>query len=150
MMISTNYAVAAGCIVFLFVIFFAERVLFGLAAYHDARSKENPDALIWGLVVGFIGVIPGIVYLCVRNTSRRLTACKNCGFLHDAADLCCPRCGACTEGMQNQAEDPYAPVMAHQAKREFIAAAILVGVVAFILISLLFTFFVGASVGFMW
>ncbi len=78
----------------------AARVLFALAVYYDARSKYNTDALLWALLVGFVGLIPGIVYLCIRNTVKNYVVCQNCGVSHFSVEPVCPRCGA---------PNPYAP-----------------------------------------
>lgn len=104
----------------------AQRVLFALAAYHDACSKSNPDAVMWGLLIGFLGFIPGIIYLCVRNSSRRFTICSNCGCSHYAYDINCPRCGAPN---QNPLEsmNPFAAQQAHRAKGMLTAAIIMIG-----------------------
>ena len=58
----------------------AAQVLLGLATYNDAKARGNSDPAMWGLLVGILGWIPGIVYLCVRNhRANRLMACPQCG-----------------------------------------------------------------------
>lgn len=104
----------------------AERVLLGFAAYHDARAKSNPDAAMWGLLVGFLGLIPGIIYLCIRNSSRTFTVCTSCGCTHAAADMNCPKCGA-PNPASSQYVNPFAEQQAHRAKVEFIIALVLIG-----------------------
>ena len=53
----------------------AAQVLLGLATYNDAKARGNSDPAMWGLLVGILGWIPGIVYLCVRNhRANRLMA----------------------------------------------------------------------------
>nr|WP_319489563.1 hypothetical protein [uncultured Caproiciproducens sp.] len=106
----------------------ASRVLFALAAYHDACAKSNPDAVMWGLLIGFLGLIPGIIYLCVRNSSRSFVACPNCGFRHYFYDMNCPRCGAPNQNSTQNA-NPMAAQQAHRAKVLFIIAIVLTGVV---------------------
>ena len=104
------------------------RVLFGLAAYYDANAKLNPDAVMWGLLIGFLGLIPGIIYLCVRNSSRSFTVCPNCGLKHYFYDMNCPRCGA-PNHVPAQYNNPMAAQQAHRAKVLLIVALVLIGVV---------------------
>lgn len=104
------------------------RVLFGLAAYYDANAKLNPDAVMWGLLIGFLGLIPGIIYLCVRNSSRSFTVCPNCGLRHYFYDMNCPRCGA-PNHVPAQYNNPMAAQQAHRAKVLLIVALVLIGVV---------------------
>lgn len=118
--------IAAICLISLAGV--AERVLLGLAAYNDARSKSNPDAVMWGLLVGFLGLIPGIIYLCIRNTVRNYTICPNCGCSHLASDFNCPRCSA-PNPYCGQNLNPLAARQAHQAKVQFTIAMVLVGVI---------------------
>ncbi len=108
----------------------AERVLLGVAAYNDARSKSNQDAVMWGLLIGFLGLIPGIIYLCIRNKAHVYTVCTNCGFGHPVTDANCPKCGAPNQ-LAAQYANPFAAAQAHRAKILFIIAMILL---AFILI----------------
>lgn len=95
--------------------FLAGRIFLALAAYSDARSKSNGDALMWALLIGFIGLIPGIVYLCIRNTVRSYTVCPNCGCSHLAAEPNCPRCGT-PNPYTPQYNNPMAEQQAHQAR----------------------------------
>ena len=65
----------------------AAQVLLGLATYNDAKARGNNDPAMWGLLVGILGWIPGIVYLCLRNhRANRLMACPQCGFAHRVAE----------------------------------------------------------------
>lgn len=102
--------------------FLAERILFGMAAYHDALSKGNPDAVMWGLLIGFLGLIPGIIYLCVRGSSGRMVCCRKCGFWHRAVDPVCPMCGEPNPAAQ--AMPLYSGMYASRAKKELVAAVI--------------------------
>ena len=71
----------------------AAQVLLGLATYNDAKARGNNDPVMWGLLVGFLGWIPGIVYLCLRNNNaNRLMTCPQCGFVHRVAEPFCPQC----------------------------------------------------------
>ncbi len=103
----------------------AARVLFALAAYNDACAKANPDALMWGLLIGFLGLIPGIIYLCIRNSSRNDIVCPNCGFSHYFYDAVCPRCGAPNQLPQNG--NPLAGQQVRRTKRFLTIAVALTG-----------------------
>ena len=110
----------------LFLLWISMKILFALAAYHDALSKGNRDAVMWGLLIGFLGLIPGIVYLCVRNSVSTQVRCRNCGALYGSWYQFCPACG---EKNNNPAPTfgPYAEVYEQKAKRELIAGIILAG-----------------------
>ena len=62
----------------------AGQVLLALATWNDARAHNNRYALVWALLVGFVGWIPGIIYLCLRQ--------KMAGSVFP--QLFCPRCRA--------------------------------------------------------
>lgn len=126
--------IALALMLLLFLLYLTEHVLFALAAYHDAQAQGNPDALIWGLAVGFLGLIPGIVYLCVRSSGRRVVRCANCGFPHDASDFCCPKCGEKNPAAAQA--NPYEQALAARAKKE------MVGGIAVIAVGILLTIFV--------
>lgn len=111
----------------------AARILFGLAAYNDAMSKNNQEAVMWGLLIGFLGLIPGIIYLCIRNSQQRSVCCPKCGYWHRPFDPVCPRCGQPTQPMQ-QPMNPYMQVYASKAKKQLIAALICLGSVIVIAI----------------
>lgn len=114
--------------VFVFLLFLlAVHILLGLAAYHDAQAKGNRDALLWGLLIGFLGLVPGIVYLCVRNSARPLVCCPGCGLWHRPEEAFCPRCGRPADAAPPQA-NPYAAVLEQKARRELVAAAVCFGV----------------------
>ena len=73
----------------------AGSVLFGCAVYNDAKSKWNDNATMWGVLVGILGLIPGIIYLCVRNEPlKRIYVCHNCGWGNPLSARQCGHCGA--------------------------------------------------------
>lgn len=70
-------------------------VMVGLAVYNDAKSKMSLNAVMWAMLVGSLGWIPGIVYLCVRNKPlERIYACYSCGWGNPLSARQCRRCGA--------------------------------------------------------
>ena len=107
-------------------------VMVGLAVYNDAKSKMSLNAVMWAMLVGILGWIPGIVYLCVRNNrANRLMACPQCGFTHRVAEPFCPQCH-----VQNPYSAPFQnPLAAQQAHR---AKLLLIwGIVAYVAVILL-------------
>ena len=70
-------------------------VMVGLAVYNDAKSKMSLNAVMWAMLVGILGWIPGIVYLCVRNKPlERIYACYSCGWGNPLSAQQCGHCGA--------------------------------------------------------
>ena len=97
-------------IVFVCLAGVAAQVLLGLATYNDAKARGNNDPVMWGLLVGILGWIPGIVYLCLRNNNaNRLMTCPQCGFVHRVAEPFCPQCR-----VQNPYSAPFQNPLAHQ------------------------------------
>lgn len=127
------------------VAFVAERVLFGMAAYHDALSKGNQDAVMWGLLIGFLGLIPGIIYLCMRGSSGSMVCCRKCGFWHRAADPVCPMCGEPNPAAQ--AMPLYSGMYASRAKKELVAAVICIA--AAVAVSIIGTIILAANAAFL-
>lgn len=93
----------------------AERVLFALAAYYDAKAMNNQEALMWALLIGFLGFIPAIIYLVIRSSGKGYVLCPTCGLSHRSSDFACPRCGAPTPA-PSQNINPLAAEQAHRAK----------------------------------
>lgn len=102
--------------IFVCIVGIAAQVLLGLAAYNDAKARGNSDPVMWGLLVGILGWIPGIVYLCVRNNSaNRLMTCPQCGCAHRVAEAFCPQCRV-PNPYSVPFQNPLAPQQAHRAK----------------------------------
>ena len=121
--------------VFVFLlVFLAVRVLLAMAAYHDAQAKGSPEALMWALLIGFLGLIPGIIYLCVRNSVRPMVCCPGCGLWRRPEEAFCPRCGR-PSGIAQQQANPYSAVLEERAKKELIAAAVCFGIGCLLLIA---------------
>lgn len=107
----------------------AVHVLFAVAAYNDARSKMNQNALMWALLIGFLGAIPGIIYLCVRNNPvQEFVTCMKCGATYHGAYMNCPRCGE-PNSFNLQYLNPFAEQQRNRARVLCIVAAILIGLV---------------------
>lgn len=127
---SSAFSVAMGIISLISILALlgvAQRVLFAFAAYYDSRSKCNKDAVMWALLIGFLGLIPEVIYLCVRNSGENYSICANCGLNHSAYDTNCPRCGAPNQNTPH-IMNPFAAKQAHKAKILLITALGLIGV----------------------
>ena len=79
--------------IFLVIAAILAQIFLGLAVYHDAKSKGNSSAGMWGVLTGVFGWIPAIIYLCVRSSaSQRIIQCTTCGFAIPASAPGCPNC----------------------------------------------------------
>ena len=111
-------------IVFVCLAGVAAQVLLGLATYNDAKARGNNDPVMWGLLVGFLGWIPGIVYLCLRNNNaNRLMTCPQCGFVHRVAEPFCPQCRV-QNPYSAPFQNPLTQQQAHRAKMLLIWAVV--------------------------
>ena len=111
-------------IVFVCLAGVAAQVLLGLATYNDAKARGNNDPVMWGLLVGFLGWIPGIVYLCLRNNNaNRLMTCPQCGFVHRVAEPFCPQCRV-QNPYSAPFQNPLTQQQAHRAKLLLIWAVV--------------------------
>lgn len=83
------WTMVSGLIALYILVFLAAvagSVLFGCAVY---------NATMWGVLVGILGLIPGIIYLCVRNEPlKRIYVCHNCGWGNPLSARQCGHCGA--------------------------------------------------------
>lgn len=118
--------------IFFSLLCIAVQILLAFAVYNDAQAKGNTEPVMWAVLTGIFGLIPGIIYLCVRNTNRnRLIICQNCGFTHRISDFNCPQCG-----IANPFSQPFnTPLSAIQQKRanKLLIAAIIVFAVSVII-----------------
>lgn len=132
------------------LLYIAYRILLGIATYNDANSKGNTESAMWGVLVGVFGWIPGIIYLCIRNSNcNRLIICQNCGYTHRIAEPNCPQCNVVNPFSQ-QFTNPLTQIQKRRAKKMLIAA-IIVAVVAIILLTcsiLCFVFSIVNTTGF--
>ena len=77
--------------IFLVIAAILAQIFLGLAVYHDAKSKGNSSAGMWGVLTGVFGWIPAIIYLCVRSSaSQRIIQCTTCGFAIPVSAPGCP------------------------------------------------------------
>lgn len=130
-----------GAILFLSLLGLAVQILLATAVYNDAKAKGNTEPVMWAVLTGIFGLIPGIIYLCVRNNNRnRLIICPNCGFTHRIAELNCPQCGIANPFSQ-QFSNPLSEIQQKRANKLLIAA-IIVFVVSIVLSIIVVMWFV--------
>ena len=75
----------------------AGHILLAFATWNDARAKNNRYALVFALLVGLVGWIPGVIYLCVRKkmagTALPQIFCPNCRAQIAEGQNYCMYCG---------------------------------------------------------
>lgn len=81
----------------------AMMVMLGLAVFNDAKAHAGQQAVFWGILVGFFGLIPGIIYLCMRKKEVRSSiACTRCRQVYNITVPYCPVCG-----LHNRRSEPF-------------------------------------------
>lgn len=99
------------------------QLFLAMAVYQDARSHYNSNALMWALLIGFLGLIPGIVYLCIRKKiGNTPVVCPHCGLCYAPFSGACPRCSAPNPTIFM---DAYSDLMAaHKKAKTYLTVAI--------------------------
>ena len=70
------------------------QIFLALSVYNDAKAKGCASPSMWGVLTGFFGWIPAIIYLCVRNgAGQRMLPCPSCSAPILANMAHCPGCG---------------------------------------------------------
>ena len=96
--IPENFGVVMIFYVLIFLASIAAQVLFACAAYQDAKSMNNKDATMWAVLIGLLGLIPGIIYLCIRKNNNSAPSvqqiCIGCRAPIAPGTNVCPYCGA--------------------------------------------------------
>lgn len=78
--------------IFAMIIGIFTQVSLALCVHNDAKSRYIESPEMWSLLCGFLGFIPGIVYLCMRaGKTRRF--CYRCHGLSHSSNVICPYCG---------------------------------------------------------
>lgn len=143
--IATGAIWFAGAMMFFGLLCLLAQILIAIAVYNDAMAKGNSEPVMWGVLTGLFGLIPAIIYLCVRNSNRnRLIVCQNCGFTHRISELNCPQCGIANPFAQ-QFSNPLTEIHKNRAKKLLIAG-IIIWVVAFIVLIISLVWFLTAVV----
>ena len=124
-------------IVLIYLLFFGgyllTRIMLALAVFYDAKAKANEQPLMWALLVGFLGLVPGIIYLCMRkNPDSKMIYCMKCGMMHKMSLPACPQCGEINP-FAAQYHDPLVPEYAKKAKR-YLYIAIASAAIFFLLV----------------
>ena len=109
-------------VIFLIIAAILAQIFLGLAVYHDAKSKGNSNAGMWGVLTGVFGWIPAIIYSFIRNSaSHRFIQCTTCGFAIPASAPGCPNCNHANPFAQ-QFFGPFVEQSKKRAKGFLIAA----------------------------
>lgn len=94
----------------------AQRILFAIAVYFDAMANEIESPMLWTLLVGFLGLIPGLIYLfSIRKSAHMAKSESN--------------------------SSPMAEEYAKRAKQQLKAACITLGIGLFAFVLCLVVFF---------
>ena len=77
---------------FLFLIEIASGVFLGLCVYNDAQYKGVKNPSMWGLLSGFLGWIPAVIYLAMRS-QQSAKRCERCFAPLLPGAAACAACG---------------------------------------------------------
>ena len=73
----------------------AGQIFLALAVYQNAKSRGNANPGMWGVLTGFFGWIPAVIYLATRDSARnRPIVCSGCGTYFPVSWNECPKCHA--------------------------------------------------------
>ena len=96
---SNDAAGALGCLacsgglLFIPIGFLVLHIVLLIWVAKDAKARGMDNAVLWMIVVFFIGLIGLIIYLFSRPTGN-LVVCANCSNKRLQASVKCPHCGA--------------------------------------------------------
>jgi hypothetical protein len=96
---ASNAAGAAGCfacsgfVIFVVVAAIALNVAILVWVARDAKARGMDSAILWMLLVFFLGLIGLVIYLLARPQGN-MVQCPNCGNKKLQASVRCPHCGA--------------------------------------------------------
>jgi len=91
---------AAGCaacgscggLIFLIIAWFVLSIALLVWVARDAKSRGMDSAVLWMLLVLFLGLLGLVIYLFARPQGN-LVPCPNCGNKRMQASVKCPHCG---------------------------------------------------------
>lgn len=118
------------------------RVIFSLGVYKDAQGNYNQNPLMWALLVGFLGLIPLIIYFCLRKNNSYRVACPHCRNILQTPTASCPFCHNAIDPSAIPAENPAYIELRRKGKKQMIAGGILIGISYVLAIVFLVLFFV--------
>ena len=82
-----------GFVFFLIAALVALNVAILIWVARDAKARGMDNAVLWMLVVFFLGIIGLVIYLLARPQGNTIP-CPNCGNKKLQASVKCPHCGA--------------------------------------------------------
>ena len=122
--------------IFCILFFIGFQICIALAVYYDAQSKMNRNSVLWAVLCGILGLIPMIVYLCIRNNPSTIPIyCSQCGKVHYISESHCPFCHQENPYSRIEVANPQAQQQHRRAKVCLIIGVSLfaVGIVAMII-----------------
>ncbi|MCI8497765.1 MAG: zinc-ribbon domain-containing protein [Clostridiales bacterium] len=125
------------------LIMVAGDVFLGLAIYNHAKSRGDQNAVLWGLLSGFLSVIGAVIYAIVISASKKpQRICMNCGVPAPDYAPACPNCGHPLPVVSPEAFVPDAPQCKKRFKGMLIGAiaSVVLGIIVLIASILFFVF----------
>ena len=153
---SSGFAIVIIFYVLIFLFSIAAQVLLACAAYQDAKSLNNKDATMWAVLIGLLGLIPGIIYLCIRkNNSNSVSSvqqiCIGCRSPIAAGTNICPYCGAQQPPMNPYLaaglRSPEECALCHARAKKLLIAGIICFALSIISIIVMVVAIIGAAAG---
>lgn len=74
------------------ILVYAGQLFLGLAVYNDAKARNIDMATLWGVLTGFFGFIPAIIYLVLRSGNKNSIKCPRCSSQIFNGMPVCPVC----------------------------------------------------------
>ena len=122
---------------------FGLQIMLALAVFYDAKARGNSEPLMWALLVGLLGLVPGVIYLCMRDSAKnRMIVCPQCHAVHAIGLPNCPQCGVYNPYCYPFC-NPEIPMYAKKAKTFFIIAMILLAVTVIVMFVAMWIMIVG-------
>jgi len=128
-------------------------VVFSFGLYKDAEGNYNQNPLMWALLSGFLGLIPTIIYFCVRTKNSYRFACPHCRNPLQVPTPVCPFCRNAIDSSAIPPENPAYVELRRKGKNQMITGAILYGltIILTIVFTVVFSFwfaaFINAEIG---
>lgn len=88
-------AIGLGLFIMYLLFILGGQLLVGLAVYHDAKARHVDMATIWGVLTGFFGWLPAVIYLAIRPGTAvpQSEKCPRCSARIFEGMPACPACG---------------------------------------------------------
>lgn len=134
--------ISFGIMALYMLLIYIGQIFLGLAVYNDAKARNIDMAVMWGVLTGFIGLIPAIIYMVIRSGNKNSLKCPRCSAQIFNGMPACPVCQLPVNLMPSM--NP-AQIMKHRklAKGFLIAAIVMIVLsffclIAFILVPMIY------------